>query len=241
LFWIFIIQFSILVLPLVFFFIYKRKNKEKIVRVIFYYIVYSLVQEIVTFIVSLYSVQYGWITAHLYTTYTLVEFSLFCLFYYYLFPQGHKAQKIIKVVWPLFIIFAIIDYYFINKHLRFGSYVLAVESILILLLCGYYLYYQITTTLTMFVYRTFNFWIIVTFLLFISATFFLYLMTDTMGKNPVFQKYYFIINFGANLIKNLLLCFALSRKHVIVPGEIEKESDFNLDLGDNEIVLQKNI
>lgn len=235
--WFFIIEIVSFLLPLLFFFIFKRKNKEKIVRVIFFYITYCFIQEFLVFFLS----QNQEIVFYLFVTYTIFEFSLFCLFYFYLFPKGHIAQTIIKFVWPAFILFASIDCLIINEKRQFDSFVIAIESILLLLLCGYYLYYQITTTLTMFVYRTFNFWIIVTFLLYISATFFLYLMTDTMGNDPEFRKYYLIINFGANILKNALLCFAVSRKHVISPQPAEEQTRFSLDLGDSEIIFQKNI
>lgn len=235
--WLFTIQSFFFVLPLIFFFIFKRKDKERIVRVIFYYIIYCLLQEFLTFAFT----NSSRVIFYLFFSYTLVEFSLFCLFYYFLFSRGHLAQSIIKIVWPAFILFAVIDYYIINHQQRYDSFVIAIESIILLLLCGYYLYHQITTTLTMFVYRTFNFWVIVTFLMYISATFFLYLMTDTMGKDPQFQKYYLIINIGANILKNILLCFAISRKHVISPQPAAAETRFSLDLGDSEIIFQKNI
>lgn len=235
------IQTLFFILPLLLFFIYKRKNKEKIVRVILFYIIYCILQEFLTYWFTFNASSHRGFVIYLFSSYTIIEFLIFCAFYYYLFPPGHGARKAIKFIGLAFAIFAIADFFFINKNQSFDSFTIAIESIALLLLCGYYLYYQITTTFTMFVYRTFNFWVIVTFLMFISATFFLYLMTDTMGEDPEFRKYYFFINFGANLLKNILLCFAISRKHVLSPEkQPEKTPEFNLDLGD-DIILQKNI
>ena len=105
-------------------------------------------------------------------------------------------------------------------------------------MCGYYLYYQVTHTMSMMVYNTMNFWVIVTFFMFISATFFLYLMTDAMGNDPEFRKYYMFINFGANLIKNLLLAFAFTRVFIPPFKETKNRMD-NVNLGD-ELILQQN-
>lgn len=226
-------------LPLLFFFIYKRKRKEKIVRVIFYYIIYCILQDVATFVLSSIPDLKGSVI-HLFSAYTIIEFSLFCLFYYYLFPATHKIRTITKYVWAAFLLFAFLDFFFFNQFQSFDSFTIGVESLILILLCGYYLYYQVTTTLSMFVYRTFNFWIIVTFLMYISSTFFLYLMTDTMGGDPEFQGYYLGINFGANILKNMLLCFALSRKHVLTPdNDVKEKKEFNLDLGDDFALPQK--
>lgn len=235
-----IIQSLFTFLPLLFFFIYKRKRKEKIVRVILFYIIYCIFQDVANyFFSSVPSLRSNVI--YLFALYTIVEFSLFCLFYYYLFPDKHVIRKITKIAWASFLIFAILDFFLINQFKNFDSFTIGVESLILILLCGYYLYYQVTTTLSMFVYRTFNFWIIVTFLMYISSTFFLYLMTDTMGEDHEFQKYYLFINFGANILKNILLCFAISRKNVLSPdNNLEKKKEFNIDLGDN-IVLQQNL
>lgn len=235
-----VIQTSFFLLPLLFFFIFKRKNKETIVRVIFIYVVYCILQEFLTYLFSFTFPPLRNYLFYLFASYTIIEFGLFCAFYYYLFPKEHPARRIVTIIGSSFVVFAIVDLQFINQTKQFDSFVSGVEALILILLCGYYLYHQITTTLSMFVYRTFNFWIIVTFLMYVSATFFLYLMTDAMGEDPEFQKYYLIINMSANILKNILLCFAISRKHVISPVAREDSPQFTLDLGDNEVVFQKN-
>ncbi|MCW5914162.1 MAG: hypothetical protein KIT66_06115 [Chitinophagaceae bacterium] len=141
--------------------------------------------------------------------------------------------------WIGFILFSL-GYFLIydsSRNFKFGSFVAGIEALLLMLLCGYYLYFQITHTFNMFVYRTFNFWIIVTFFLFVSSTFFLYLMADSMGDNKDFQKNYLFINSAANILKNLLLAFAITRRFVQAP-----EKDYSrpeLDLDDDLILNHK--
>ncbi|MCO6496701.1 MAG: hypothetical protein J5I50_03450 [Chitinophagaceae bacterium] len=144
------------------------------------------------------------------------------------------------IVWISFIIFSIGYFHLKGSHgsFTFGSFVVGIEALILMLLCGYYLYFQITHTLNLFVYRTFNFWIIVTFFLFVSSTFFLYLMADSMGKSPDYQKYYFFINSGANILKNLLIGFALTRKFVQAPEKDFTRPD-DLDLGDDLILTRE--
>lgn len=225
-------------LPLLIFLIFKRKEKEVAVRVILFYTIYCLLQEGLTFLVSMTFPSLRDYLIYLFVSYTLIEFSFFCLFYYYLFPKGHAAQKATIAVWAAFVIFGLLDYFMINKHQQFDSFVSGIESIILILMCGYYLYYQVTHTLSMMVYNTFNFWVIVTFFMFVSATFFLYLLTDTMGKDPSFRNYYLFINFGANFLKNLLLAYAFTRPFLKAPKEKESRVS-TVDLGDELILPQK--
>lgn len=237
----YILQSLSVFLPLLFFFIFKRHDKERIVRVIFYYIIYCIAQEFLTFLFSFIIIGFKEVVYFLFASYTIIEFLIFALFYSYLFPKGHFIKKVLAFLFPLFILLGLFDFVLINNFKNFDSITIGVESLLLLFLCGYYLYYQVTTSMTLFVYKTYNFWIIVTFLIYVSSTFFLYIMTDTMKNNPEFQIYYVLINSGANILKNLLLCFALTRRHILTAGPAtQRESKFNLDLGD-DFVLQQNI
>lgn len=208
------------------------------VRVILFFAVYCIFQEVATFIVSTTIPSLKSFLFVLFASYTIVEFSFFCLFYRLLFPKSHIARKYTFGIWAGFVAFALIDYFLINRSQSFDSFVSGIEALILILMCGYYLYYQVTHTMSMMVYNTFNFWVIVTFFMFISATFFLYLMTDAMGKDPEFRKYYMLINLGANFLKNLLLAFAFTRMF-LPPAREKKNLRDTVNLGD-ELVLQQN-
>ncbi len=245
-------------LPLLAFFFFKSKKKEWAVRVIFFYVIYCIVQEIATNLTP--AIIYSYLSKTglqgdelrkqtmlisskyvliLFATYTIIEFTFFCLFYQFLFPEKHPARKYTTFTWIGFTSFALIDYFFINRHQTFDSFVSGIESLILIVMCGYYLYYQVTHTMNMMVYNTFNFWVIVTFFMFVSATFFLYLLSDAMGKDPEFRKYYLYINIGANVLKNLLLAYAFTRVF-IPPASLKKDSISELDLGDALILQQNN-
>lgn len=216
--------------------IFKRKTKEKVVHIIVYYVLFCVFYEITSLLLQN-NPALRTFTPILFASYTIIEFFFFCWFYYLLFPAGEIIKKIVPYIFISFTLFAIIDFYIINQHLSFDSLVSGIEALIVIVLCGYYLFYQVSNTRDMMVYGTFNFWVIVAFLLFISGTFFLYIMTANMGKDPMFRYYYFIINLSFNILKNSFLCIAMVMKST--PAIRREPSIPDIDLGD-ELVFQNN-
>ncbi|HEV2830971.1 MAG TPA: hypothetical protein VGW31_03230, partial [Hanamia sp.] len=135
-----------------------------------------------------------------------------------------------------FLIFAFIDYFYVNKMQTFDSFASGIESIIIILLCTYYLFSQVKNSNNLLVYSTFNFWVAITFLIYFSGTFFLYIMTYSLRSDIAFQKQYFVINASFNILKNILLCVAMCMK----TNDSLKPAPSSLpDLGDEDF-FQKN-
>ena len=195
-------------LPLAFFLLFKRKNKEKVLRVIVFYISYCIVNEAISFYLQS---QRSPNTIVLFALYTIIEYSLFCYFFYLILPKTN-VKKIVPYVWVGFVLFAFIDLFYINKMAGFDSFAIGIESIIIIIFCIYYLYLQIKSANDLMIYSTFNFWIIITFLIYFAGTFFLYIMTENMVYDVAFQKLYFIINISFNILKNILLSVAMTMK-----------------------------
>jgi len=130
----------------------------------------------------------------------------------FLILPHRRIRNSIPLIWLAFIAFAIIDSIFINKDVGFDSFAIGVESIIIILFCIYYLYTQLKGVYDLRIYSSFNFWVVITFLIYFCGTFFLYLMTDSMHHSVSFQKQYFIINISFNILKNILLCIAMTMK-----------------------------
>lgn len=143
--------------------------------------------------------------------FTIFEYSFFCYFFYLIIPKS-TAKKIVPFVWLGFVLFAITNIFYFNKMNSFDSFAIGMESIIILLLCIYYLYLQIKDANNLMIYSTFNFWIIITFLIYFSGTFFLYIMAENMLSNIAFQKQYLIINSIFSILKNILLSIAMTMK-----------------------------
>lgn len=143
-------------------------------------------------------------------SFTIIEYSFFCYFIYLI--SRKKIKNFAIILWTSFLIFAAIDYFYINENQTFDSFASGIESIIIILLCVYYLFSQVRGSNDLLIYSTFNFWIVVTFLIYFSGTFFLYIMTYSMRENVSFQKQYFVINASFNILKNVLLSVAMCMK-----------------------------
>ena len=207
-------------MPLLFFLLFKRNSNEKTLRVIFFYIVYCIINEALGY----YFHQIHRNTFILFDIFTVVEFSLFALFYYYALSEGFM-KKAIFPIWLCFLIFASIHLFLVNNLNTFDSITSGVETILIILLCIYYLVVQIKGSNNLLVYSTTNFWTIITFLIYLCGTFFLYIMAENMIDDRNFQRHYLIINSAFNVLKNILLSVAMLMKTNQVPDQIPKNSD----------------
>ena len=223
-------------LPLIFFFLFKLNSSEKTLRVILFYIIYCIINEGLSFYLQrIQAINFAWL---LYS-FTVIEYSFFCYFIYIVLPHNF-IKKMIPFFWVSFIAFASVDYIFYNSGNEFGSFEVGVESILIILLCAYYLFYQVKSSNTLLVYSTFNFWVVIAFFLYFSGTFFLYLFTDKMARNPEFQKLYFIINIVVNIMKNVLLCVAMTMKSEKSLNYRSNKQDGLPDLSDDLLIHARN-
>lgn len=209
-------------LPLVFFLLFKFHTKEKSLWVIFYYILYCILNESAGY--YFHQIHFENFFIFSFSLFTVAEFSFFCLFYFYVLPNN-KAKNFIFPLWLCFIIFSCIDFFFINKMDGFDSFTSGLQTIVIIGLCIYYLFVQIKGSNTLFVYSTSNFWIIITFLIYLSGTFFLYIMAETMINDKIFRVQYIIINSIFNILKNVLLSIAMIMKS----GQEKVESKKNYD------------
>jgi hypothetical protein len=207
----------------VFFLLFKKNNKEKTLRVIFYYILYCILNEIIDFYLDKIGVK---IDNILFSIFTILEFSFFCLFYYYVLPTTFVKKGIPKI-WGIFLVFACIDFFIIEKENAFDSLAVGVEYIFIILMCIYYLIVQIKGTYNLSVYSTSNFWIIITFLIYTSGTFFLYIMAAKMLNDRNFQIQYTIINSSFTILKNILFSIAMLMKST--PTNVYAKKNNNKD------------
>ncbi|MEO8721549.1 MAG: hypothetical protein ABI372_10625, partial [Ginsengibacter sp.] len=208
-------------------------SKSKALRVVLFYILYCIVNEGVSFYLQ--KIQSENFMFLLYA-FTIFEYSFFCYFIYLIFSKN-LVKKIVPFIWIGFIIFAFIDLLFISEAKEFDSFTIGIESIVIILLCIAYLFSQLKDSNSTLVYSTFNFWVVITFLIYFCGTFFLYIMTAGMKDSVSFQKQYFVINISFNILKNLLLCVAMTMR---LNNSIKKENKLSIEL-DDHIYIHKQI
>ena len=185
------------------------------------YIVYCIINEALSYYFQKIHFENTFI---LFDCFTVAEFSLFCLFYYFALSPG-LMKKSIFPIWLCFIIFASIHFFLVNVIDKFDSFTAGLENIVIMLLCIYYLIVQIRGSNNLLVYSTTNFWIIITFLIYMCGTFFLYIMTENMINDKSFRDLYAVINPAFNILKNILLSVAMLMKTTTTPNQVVKNID----------------
>ena len=196
-------------LPLLFFLLFKRKSKERAVWVIFFYILYCAITEFL----NLYLQQTrNPLLLYSFSVFTIIEFSFICYYFFLLFEGKKNTKNIIKVVWLGFISYAIWNLFLIGKSGLWDSIAMGLESLIILMFSSYYLFTKVKRTNNLSIYKNFHFWIVITFLTYFSGTFFLNIMADAMWENEDYQMLYFGINIGFNILKSVMIAFAMTMK-----------------------------
>jgi hypothetical protein len=184
------------ILPIIFYLIFLKRNRGEGLWVIFLYSLLSLLTELLFEILQ---------RQIIYSIFTIVEFTLFSLFFYISLKE--KRFKYIPIIGALiFYIVAISN--FTNK--KFDSLSVSLESILIIPYCILLLYEQIKDPSIIFVYYNKKFWVIIAFFLYFSATLFLYIYYSTLSAEQ--RSNYWLINNFFEILKNILLSIAFIMK-----------------------------
>jgi hypothetical protein len=181
-----------------------NRHKAGGLWVIFIYMVYSLVTELVNFIM-----QYD----HHVTSY--FNFNLFgiieyCLLTYYIRSRIRNTtlKSLILILSGLFLIVSIIrisgHYFNVYDSLSNG-----LESILLIIYSIFYFFEQISKPSHIFFYSIPEFWIIVAILLYFSGTFFIDTYAQGLIEDQSFKVKYSVINNSFAILQNLLFGVAM--------------------------------
>ena len=210
-----------LLVPLVFYLFFQKKNNSKELRVIFFYLIYCVLNEAVGFYFHRIKAASEFNT--LFDIFTVVEYCFFSYFFYLIITTKH-IKKLLLPVAVAFTAFAIIDHFFIPS----SSLTSGLQPVLIISMCIYYFFDQLKQTNTFLITST-NFWIIISFLIYISGTFFLYIMYENTAHDRAFLTLYIIINSSFNILKNILLSIAMLMKSRVPDQNTFPEDTFNAD------------
>jgi len=189
----------------------KRINNLAL-RVIFIYIVYSLFNDVLL----LYLTNQKISVLFPLSLFTVIEYSLFTLFFYYL-SDKIKFKRFVVLLSMLFYGLAIINFFFLGKSKGFDSIPATIEAFLIIVYCIYYFYSQLNKPQVSFIYSTFHFWIAIGIFIYVAGTFFLFVQYSILSEKEI--RSFWIINLISNILKNIL--FSIS---FIIPS---KPSDSN--------------
>jgi hypothetical protein len=152
----------------------------------------------------------------LYDSFTLIEFLLFSAF---LFSQlkSIRSKKILIFTSCLFTVFyfgfilytkvALDKSYLTSKTVKIDSIPVGIEAIFILSFSFYYLYECTRDTTTLFIYNTYQFWVVLGIVLYLAGTFFIYIFTDSLNAADL-KKYWVITNIFS-ILRTLFFVIAI--------------------------------
>jgi hypothetical protein len=138
----------------------------------------------------------------LYDFFTLIEFLLFGSFLH-LQLRSNTAKKLLRILSILFTVcyvaFTIYTKSFANissiplNAVVIDSIPIGVETIILLPFAFYFLYERTNDTTTLFIYNTYQFWIVLGIVLYLAGSFFIYIFTNYLSPKEVY-KYWVITN-----------------------------------------------
>ena len=203
-------------LPIIFFLVFRNRNKEGRLWVIFAYTITSIITD---FVFNSFDLPQE-AKFYLFSFFTILEYSLFALFLY-LNLQSLNIKRAIIAGSALFFGFAFFN--IINTvNYNFDSLPASIESILVIIFCVSFLYEQINDTEVSFVYASKRFWVIVAILIYLSATLFLFISSMYLTLEE--RREYWFINSISNFLKNVLLSIAFMLPKHKTTSPIKKDS-----------------
>lgn len=215
------------ILPIIFFLIFLKRNKERKLWVVFIYVTLSFLTDFTFSALP----KDAPIKFYVFSFFTVIEYTLFSLFLYLSFKSG-LIKRIVAVVLPVFLILALYFIFNKNKSNDFDAIPASLESTLIIIFCVCFFFEQIRDMEVSFIYSSKTFWIIVAILIYMSATFFLFISAQYFTQEE--RKAYWFINFISNVIKNILLAIAF-----IIPNYKPRpfnESPFDEELFEKPVI-----
>lgn len=178
------------------FLVFLKRNRGEGLWVIFLYCVFSLLTELIFLAIK------QWIV---YSTFTIIEFTLFSYFFYS--SLRHRKLKYVPIVGAL-LFYAVAVSGFRNG--KFDSLASSVEAILVITYSILLLYEQIRDPKVVFVYNTKKFWVCIAFFIYFSATLFLFIYTGSLSDEQ--RESYWPINNFFEMLKNILFCVSFIMK-----------------------------
>lgn len=191
------------ILPIIFFLLFFRRNKEGGYWVIFVYCILSFAADSAFRIPGIKEYSFYVLSAL-----TIIEYSLFGYFLYISYKE--RKFKIILIICSfLFYAIALINILY-KRSTSFDSLPSSLEGSLLILFSIFFLYEQIKDPSVFYVYNSKKFWIIIAFLLYFSSILFLFIYGASLTRQQ--YKIYWRINNIFDTIKNLLFTIAFAMK-----------------------------
>ncbi len=196
-------------LPFIFLLLFSNRIKDKGKREFFLYAALTALS-----VICLFLFRYVYPDRTIYFTigriHPVIEFSIIA-WIFSLFFQNKIIKKIVAFAPIPFFLICLIDY-LSAKTLSIAYVPLLTECLFFISLFIYFFFEKMKQDINEPLFNTFIFWIAVAFLINFSGNFLLFVYSETSNKEPDFKTNYTIIYSTVTIIKNILLCIAVTMK-----------------------------
>ncbi len=143
-----------------------------------------------------------------YALFTVVEGVAF-LGFLWVQTKNKTVKKLAIATGIAFVVFNSLYLFFTKEPVisDFLSIPVAVETIIILVFSYYYLYERTNDTSTLYIYSTYDFWIVIGMVIYLSCSFFVYLFIGSIPLED--QPRYWEVTNAFGIIKNILFSIAI--------------------------------
>lgn len=179
-----------------------------VIKLIIFYILYSFTTDLLTNYFGETPIFASTLSDLLSSLFTIIEFCCFSLFFYFTLQRHFFLRKVILFFIGLFTIFCVTNIFMqFSKYDKLDRIPVSFQAIFIMSLCVVYFFEQIRNPHSLFIYSTWEFWVVTAILVYLAGTFFIYIYSADLTDKELDQ--YWSINYVFNTIKNLLFGLAI--------------------------------
>jgi hypothetical protein len=204
-----IIDIYLELLPLLIFLIYLRQSRSE--TGILLIAAYSTIIFLINFVMLHWSK-----IPLLYDSFTLIECLFFCAFLHSQL-KNKNSKKILRLSCAVFTVCYIAFTIYTKSatdtssiptnQVVMDSIPIGVETILLLSFSFYFLYERTKDTTTLFIYNTYQFWVILGIVLYLAGSFFIYIFCNYLSPSEV-RKYWVVTN-CFSILRSLFFVLAI--------------------------------
>lgn len=175
--------------------LFRNKTLNKILRVLFLYLIISAVVEAISYFLTINSIQ-NFVVKNIYT---VIEFTCITAIYFLEF-EGKTAKRLIGISYIGFLCLSVLLLLILGNYNKQDNIINSTESWLVILFGAFYvfkLYNNFAIKNLLSYYFT---WINFAILLYFSTSFFIFLFSEYLEKGGL-ENYYFV--YSLHLISNI--------------------------------------
>lgn len=221
-------------LPLIVFFFQPNRKKNQLSWVVFFYIAYCLMNEILMAVMSFYSIDERFPNSQpaVYAIFTIIEYCFFS-FYLYQLLRNNIFKKFLIYSSCFFLLIAFYNLYTIISNTQANNLIdtipVSTSALILIIFSILYLFEEIQSPKIGFIYENPAFWVTVGIMIYFSGTFFLFLQYSDLSISD--KRNFWTINLICVILKNIFITVSFLLK----PNK--KSTSF--DLGDEFSYTQK--